>query len=380
MARAHGIEDVFDPNYVPDPLDHDENLEFYYKQTFFYAVLLQTIKPYELLQFVEQQAEYSDAQQVLIDMNRHIRQSTYAVITTADMMKEITTTVFDARTWDRPVLEWVIGFDKLMTEYNQLQRIQAMKFTEIMKRTYMQQALRNNKPLQEISDREQERMVTGEPPFTYPQYLSLIKSKATRMDVAKKPKKTREAQMHNTTKYMEEDDDSDDLEVNVMKSTDNVPGSRMPLSTWKSLSEETQSVWDQIDPAEKAKILSASRDDSKKPRRHANFAEQTAAETIEANVHNQNDDSDDTLEPNERPSIQANTALSTARKEAHPGDPRRLLGSDRPSKQDTEKGSTRSHDTKSHLEAMIHTYTVSDDEQSDESEDFRSYWDDQDFR
>jgi hypothetical protein len=29
---------------------------------------------------------------------------------------------------------------------------------------------------------------------------------------------------------------------------------------------------------------------------------------------------------------------------------------------------------------MIHTYTVSDDEQSDGSEDFRSYWDDQDFR
>ena len=48
--------------------------------------------------------------------------------------------------------------------------------------------------------------------------------------------------------------------------------SRMPLTTWKSLSEETQSIWDSIDEAEKAKILAASRNDSKKPRRQVKLA------------------------------------------------------------------------------------------------------------
>ena len=101
---------------------------------------------------------------------------------------------------------------------------------------------------------------------------------------------------------------------------------------------------------------------------------------MEANVHDHNDEDGDTPDPDEKPSIQANTALTTARKEAHPGDPRRMLGSDKPSQRGTEKGSTSSPDTKTHLEAMIHAYTVSDDEQSDGSEDFRDYWDDQDFR
>jgi hypothetical protein len=267
-----------------------------------------------------------------------------------------------------------------MTEYNKLQRVQAMKLTDIMKRTHLQQALRNNKPLQEISDREQERMVMGGRPFTYPQYFSLVKSKAIRMDVAKKPKKVREAQKHDIISYIDEDDEPDDWEVNVAKSTDNVPGSRMPLTTWKSLSEETQSVWDQIDPAEKAKILSASRDDSKKPKRRVNYAGQVANDQIETNVHDKSDENDDTSDPDERPTILANTALSTARKEAHPGDPRRMLGSDKPSQRGTEKGSKHPSDTKSHLEAMIHSCIESDDEQSDGSEDFRDYWNAQDFR
>ena len=60
----------------------------------------------------------------------------------------------------------------------------------------------------------------------------------------------------------------------------------MPLTAWKSLSDETQSIWDQIDPTEKAKILAAARDETKKLKRRVNFTDQTTMEdTIEANTH-----------------------------------------------------------------------------------------------
>ena len=390
-ARAHGIEDVFDPAYTPDVNNYNENLEFWYKQTFFYAVLCQTIKPSELTQYVEQQIGTSDAQKVLSDMNRHIRQSTYAVITTADMMKEITTTVFDVRSWDKTILEWILGFDKLMMEYNKLQRNPTMRLNDIMKRTYMQQALRESKGFQDISDREHERMVTGDDPYTYPQYLTLLKSKAARLDAAKKNKKIREIKTHDIGRHPDEGRGTNDLEINVAKTGDNVPGSRMPLTTWKSLSDETQSIWDQIDPAEKVKILAAARDDTRKMKRKVNFTDQTTTnETIEANVHSTNDEDDDASDPGERQTFRVNTALSTARKEAHPGDPRRMMGTDNPSRttittyNDDIVIRSKDETVKSHLKAMIHSFIDSDEESDDGSseddEDFSSYWNDLDFR
>ena len=335
-------------------------------------------------------------------MNRHIRQSTYAVITTADMMKEITTTLFDVKTWDKTVLEWILGFDKLMAEYNKLQRIPTMRLNDTMKRSYMQQALRDSKGFQDISDREHERMVTGDDPYTYPQYLTLPKSKAARLNAAKKTRKTREIKTHDVGKHSDDDHGSADREINVAKTGDNVPGSRMPLTAWKSLSDETQSIWDQIDPTEKAKILAAARDETKKLKRRVNFTDQTTTEdTIEANTHSMKSTDDDSSDSEDRPSIRVNTALSTARKEAHPGDPRRMMGNDIPSKRGNETGSaTPSHniiayvddvaisakdeETHSHLRAMIHSYLDSDDESdngsSSDDEDFSSYWNDLDFQ
>ena len=154
----------------------------------------------------------------------------------------------------------------------------------------------------------------------------------------------------------------------------------MPLTTWKSLSDETQSIWDSIDEAEKAKILAASRNDSKKPRRQVKLAEQVSSnETIIANSHESNVGEEEASDEEATTTIQANTALTTARNEAHPGDPRRMMGTNTPSKHAKEKGS-KIQANKTHLEAMIHAHLDSDDDSSDDQEDFRDYWDGLDFQ
>jgi hypothetical protein len=332
LSRAHGLENVFDPNYAPDPNYYEQVLDFWFMQAFMYAVLCNVVGPIELRQYVLSQRATSDAQRALNDIVNHMKQSTYAVITTGDMMVEITSTRFDARKWARSALEFIIGFDELMTKYNDLQRIPAMQLNDVMRRTYMQQAVRQDKSFQAVSDREQDQLVMGHRGFTYPEYLQLLKSKAARMDATRRPRSIRDVETHNIL-----GDHEDELEVrqaimeaNVTKSGEIVTGSRMPLSTWKSLSEDTQTIWDTIDANEKAKILAASKGEPRTQRRNIKLAEQGRSEEINANVHDKVDSDEDT-EDEENPSMEANTALSTARMEAHPGDPRRMMGTNTPS-------------------------------------------------
>ena len=66
LARSHGLEeDVFDKYYTSDVTDYEETLDFWYKQAFFFAVLMVTVKPGELRQYVEDQKDTSDAQLVI---------------------------------------------------------------------------------------------------------------------------------------------------------------------------------------------------------------------------------------------------------------------------------------------------------------------------
>ena len=136
-------------------------------------------------------------------------------------------------------------------------------------------------------------------------------------------------------------------------------GSSMDKETWKLISPEGQGEWDKLTSADKAKILS--------------YAKQRAAKTsdgtMETNVHAIKDDASDT--PPEESAAQddsqitntdkvdVNNAVSEARGKTHPGDPRRMLGSDTPKK-------------------TLQVKTVSWDNPDEESIDdmISSYWDD----
>ena len=69
----------------------------------------------------------------------------------------------------------------------------------------------------------------------------------------------------------------------------------------------------------------------------------------------------------ERPTISANNVITNARKEAHPGDPRRVMGSN-------------DDPVRSNLQAMLHQLTsVNDDSEEDNDSDFEGYWEETDF-
>ena len=206
----------------------------------------------------------------------------------------------------------------------------------------------------------------GGPPFSYGEYLTSVKSVATQFDEQRTGKSTRDINM---MMYDDESEEAALIEyaINEVKRQWRNPeqlAAQMNKDTWTSLSSDTQTIWDTIPKEDKAKILSYA--DKRGERRK----EKDATRTTRVNNHEiappeepSTDDVPDTPS-DELPSINVNNVLSKARREAHPGDPRRVLGSNK----------------KSYLEAMVHRVgQYDDDSSSDESDDFHSYWGDQDF-
>jgi predicted Fe-S protein YdhL (DUF1289 family) len=96
------------------------------------------------------------------------------------------------------------------------------------------------------------------------------------------------------------------------------PGSSMTKETWESVSKTGKVTWDEMSDEDKVKILA--------------YAKARAeSQDINANIHTIEEEQGapseekETSPPTER---QANNAVTEARGQAHPGDPRRMLGED----------------------------------------------------
>jgi hypothetical protein len=375
--RAQGVDIVLDPDYSPDPNSYEETVEWEGIQAFAYAMLRYAIRPMELREFVDAHSETSDAQQVFILMTDHVRHSTYADITTRDMLQQIITTRLDFKTWSKSSYEFVVTFNQMFELYNKQQGSDFMRINQAMMRTYMQNALSGIKTFQEISDRETDRMIMGGPPFNYKEYMTAVKSAASKMDVARRKRNSRDINlaMHGDLEDEEPGPTNKEYEINEAKRKFRNPSdyaSQMNKETWTSLSKETQEIWDKIGKEDKAKLLNYGMDRAERARK-ANVHELEDKKEIKVNNHELSEPdvaSEEKVEdaPSENPTINVNNVLTGVRSEAHPGDPRRMLGSSKPS-------------TKSSLEAMYHRLGTSyDSEESDSSSSDEDSETGEDFR
>ena len=165
--------------------------------------------------------------------------------------------------------------------------------------------------------------------FTYAQYMTAIREAAKAYD-KKRAKKNR---MRSANVMEQSYDDNDDGEAELAAelsayNINQVPGSRMSSEQWRSLGQEARKIWDSLDAKDKAIILSGgnkssgSSDKSKaRGRRSANVHFQEGTE------EDSDDDDDDT--PESEPELEANKTemeANKAKKNAHPGDVRRVMG------------------------------------------------------
>ena len=116
LARAQGMDCIFDRAYIPVLLEDQEY--FYWAQCFMYAALRRIVKPPELREFIDKYAHKSDAQAVIISMVKHTRKSTQAIISQRDNMSAIVNARMSKKDWKGPALDFIIAFDTMMNEYN----------------------------------------------------------------------------------------------------------------------------------------------------------------------------------------------------------------------------------------------------------------------
>lgn len=338
--RAQGIDIVLDPNYQPDPNSYDENVEWDGIQAFSYAMLRYTIRPIELRQYVDAHSEDSDAQRVFILMTDHVRNSTYAIIVTREMLQEIITTRLNFKTWTKSAYEFVVTLDQMFELYNNQQSNVHLHINESMKRTYMQNALMGIRAFQEVTDRETDRMIMGGTPFSYNEYMTAVKSVASKIDVTRKSKNPRDVNFHLLDDEGTEDIDlsSKEYDINEVKRKFRNPSdyaSQMNKETWTSLSKETQEIWDNISKEDKAKLLNYGMKRAERATK-ANVHELDDTKDITANTHEitppeedlSSEESKDS--PSDNGSINVNNVLTGIRSEAHAGDPRRMMGTSQP--------------------------------------------------
>ena len=161
------------------------------------------------------------------------------------------------------------------------------------------------------------------------------------------------------------------------------PGSRMNRNTWTSLEKDTQTAWDTISDKDKAKILQYAQNKSTKG---------PSNKTLETKVHELEHDEEGTDDHEDTPTeskLEVNThdAITTAKNEAHPGDPRAML-STKPKKA-AKMPNPESGKGPKKIACNYATFTSNDEHGFDEDaiiDDLcRQYWDeveehDSDFR
>jgi hypothetical protein len=147
---------------------------------------------------------------------------------------------------------------------------------------------------------------------------------------------------------------------------------QMNRETWKSLSPGAQTTWDTLtQEADKAKILDCA---TKRGERRQASADKEPNKTVRINTHKitpteepPSDTTENAVPPIEEPElgISINNVLRKVCRDAHPGDPRHVLGSDK----------------KSYLTAMVHRLSRDDDSDDSDAESvgYNSYWGGQDF-
>lgn len=290
----------------------------------------------------------SDAQGALVSITNHVRKSTHAIITPGDSMQSIVNARM-VKDWKGTALDFIIAFDTMMDECNKCQERIELQINQFQKRQCLQNAVAGVRGLQDVLDRECNRITMGGRAFNYDQCLSTLKSVATRLDDKRKKEEVRVANWHDLgdDKPIEPEIDINRAEINVnraeidkmeyavnelrRKKSPSDYTAQMNRETWKSLSPDTQKAWDTFSKEEKASFLTHSKDRDKQRSTKAHLTDSTPK--IDANVHVASKTQDDGNKgsqggpDNDNGGVKVNTVMwkvnnvtTTARSEAHPGD------------------------------------------------------------
>jgi hypothetical protein len=331
VLRAQGLGMFLDPTFVPEAQDL---VEWDAKKAFVYMMLLKNVKTLTGMRIVKNHRPNYNAQAVLAELADEHMRSTYAVISGCELLTRITTRRFDPR-GKLTAMEFISRLKNMTDQYNKQRTSPARQLHDKLKKSLLMSALSTVMVLRSVGDREQESFVRGRLAYDYHQYLSVVKTQAILYD--EKSMGNRSANVANfehdfddpeEPDYQEESNNIDEMLVHLMKCR--APRTSMNKETWESLSAEGKTTWDKLNETDRRKVLQYVTKRNEKDSMEANQHEVIESDENEI-IQNEVKDEDNEATPGE-----INNAVSK-RKEAHPGDLRRMMGGNEKGKKKTGK-------------------------------------------
>jgi hypothetical protein len=319
LLCTHGLERILDAAYEPDPANPKSIKKWVRKQRFVYTMLEQRVLILTSRRIVQKYDDTMDGRQALLDLADQARHSTEAVLSGRHTREKIGQARYDPRSGS--ALQFITKFEETMEKYNLQQRNPGMVLTGPMMKSYIQAALVGVMMLRGVTDREHDRMIQGGTEYTYEEYLEAVKSAASIYDEGTSGRRSVNVAMASGSHDVE----SEIAEYFINATSRRAPGATMRKETWQTISEEGKSIWDKMSNSDKQKILQSAM--KRVAAKESLSVNQTITHEHDENTEDRTALAETYEEESEggNPETEVNKVDSQAKREAHPGDIRRVL-------------------------------------------------------
>jgi hypothetical protein len=322
LLRAHRMPELLNPNHRPNAADPDDVEDWAGKQSFAYVMLMEKVKTPTGKRIVQLHRDHGDAQRVFAELAAEAQTSTQAVLSNRALLTQITAQRYDGRS-SKTAVTFITEFECTVDRFNEQQSDPNMRLSAPMMKTLLEAAVSQVPMLLDVSNREQENIVRGVPPFNYVEYLQLVKSAASLYDQKKVGYRSVNMTTTEPTTDLEITNEITEFCVNQMKRR--MPGSSMDKETWNALSEGGKKTWDALPDTDKLKVLQYAKKRAEKAKVDVNQHSTEAHETLQEELTDLPEPEGTTEEP-PLTTAEIHNAIAKARSEAHPGDARRMMG------------------------------------------------------
>ncbi|MGL4351678.1 MAG: hypothetical protein ACRCT2_14160, partial [Plesiomonas shigelloides] len=269
QATAQGVENVLNMSYIP-VVPQDIEL-FKEQQKYMMAVFTTCVQTDYGKTLVRKFEGTHDAQMLFIELERHAKTSTSAILTATELLSYITTATLGKNTWNGTTTAFVLHWEEQVRLYERYAPPTSHLGTEL-KRTLLQNAVHGITDLRQVKLNADQLAQAHNTGLDYQQYRDLLLGACARYDAHWESRGTpRVAPSTRRTVYM----------TDVASPADDVPGfgfdtpvstvaafrARMTGAQWHKLDGESQRIWDSLSDAAKEIILSTNGPGNRSSRR-----------------------------------------------------------------------------------------------------------------
>ena len=258
QATAQGVENVLDVSYVP-VLPQDVEL-FREQNKYMMAVFNTCIQTDFGKTLVRKYEGTIDAQMLFVELERHAKTSTSAILTATELLSYITTATLGKNTWNGTTTSFVLHWEEQVRLYERYVPSTSHLGTEL-KRTLLQNAVNGITDLRQVKLNADQLVQANNTGLSYLQYRELLLGACARYDANWESRgTTRVPPPPRRTVYMTDvgypPDDTPGFGFDTPVTTVAAFRARMTGAQWHKLDGESQRIWDSLSDAAKEIILS----------------------------------------------------------------------------------------------------------------------------